>query len=137
MSRASIGSDVVGITLFPTTVVEIEHLDCSGWEVDGTFQTGRLSGRFLTTISQPFMRSFIEQLDTMRTSLTGEAKLRGGFNHLPDLDLRLKIERLGGIQVALQINQNGEYLAETGFEIDQSFLPSAIASLQEAFPVQQ
>jgi hypothetical protein len=137
MSRASIGNDAVGITLFPTIVVQIEHRDCSGWQVDGTFQTGRLSGRFLTTISQPFMRSFIEQLEAMQTSLTGEAKLQGGFDHLPDLDLNLKAERLGGIQVALQINQNGEYLAETGFEIDQSFLPSAIASLQKAIPVQQ
>jgi hypothetical protein len=137
MSRASIGNDVVGLTLFPATAVQIEHLECSGWQVDGTFQTGRLSGRFLTTISQPVMSLFIAQLQAMYASLTGEAKLRGGFDHLPDLDLHLKIERSGRIQVALQINQNSEYLAETGFEIDQSFLPPAIASLRTAFPVHQ
>jgi hypothetical protein len=137
MSRALIGSDVVGLALFPATAVQIEHLECSGWQVDGTFQTGRLSGRFLTTISQPVMSSFIAQLEAMYSSLAGEAKLRGGFDHLPDLNLHLKSERSGGVQVALQINQNGEYLAETGFEIDQSFLPAAISSLRAAFPVQQ
>jgi hypothetical protein len=105
----------------------------------GSFRTPGLQGKFATKISVPYGAAIARQLERMTETLSGEVEFATGKDHVGDVEMKIKMTPLGQVKVSAEINHQRafQYHANIWFDIDQSYLPIALAGFKAAFPVQQ
>ncbi len=108
----------------------------------GSFRVSGLQGEFATKIYVPVGQMFAREVAQMTETLAGELKFRTGEEHLGDIELSMKMKKLGQVSVDVEVNHqptmmNPTYHAEFGFDVDQSYLPKLLSALKSTFPVQQ